>query len=268
MRQRSGKAGERPRTADCGARGGAGEHVSPTSPLRGLFVTGTDTGVGKTVVTAAIAAALRAEGTNAGVWKPVQSGGLPGGGGTDAERLIRGSGIDERPDAVAPYAFSAPLAPSLAAAAAGASITIGELIAAGKPLAARYEALLVEGAGGVAVPLSDDALIVDLIATLGLPALIVARSGLGTVNHTLLTASMLRAAGVPVAGVVLNDGYSLNPERDDPSVVMNAGLIERYGGLRVLGRFPHVGDDPASAELAAAAARSIDLAPVKEWMAR
>ena len=125
------------------------------SKVRGLFVTGTDTGVGKTVLTAALAASFRAEKLNVGVWKPVQSGALLGNGITDAERLLQGSGIDERPEAVAPFTFEAPLTPLLAAKQAGVTLTMKALISAGEPLNKRYDALLIEGAGGTAVPLTD-----------------------------------------------------------------------------------------------------------------
>lgn len=97
--------------------------------IRGLFVTGTDTGVGKTIVTSAITAALRAEGLNAGVWKPVQSGAFSGSGVTDAERLLQSTGIYEWPEAVAPFTFEAPLTPMLAAKRAGVTLTLKELIA-------------------------------------------------------------------------------------------------------------------------------------------
>ncbi len=214
------------------------------SGFRGLFVTGTDTGVGKTVVTAALAAALRDEGLNAGVWKPVQSGALIGDGVTDAERLLRITGINERVEAVAPFTFEAPLTPFLAAKHAGVTLTLKELLAAGEPLMKRYEALLVEGAGGVAVPLTDDALVIDLISELRIPALIVARSGLGTINHTLLTASFLRQRKIPIIGVIMNDCNLTNPD-EDPSTAANAELIERYGGLKVLGRFPRLPEDTA-----------------------
>lgn len=234
--------------------------------LRGLFVTGTDTGVGKTVVTAALAAALRAEGLQAGVWKPVQSGAPLGRGETDAERLLQAARIDEPPEAVAPFTFTAPLTPMLAARQEGVALTLESIIAAGMPLAQRYEALLVEGAGGVAVPLTEDALVVDLIAELGLPVLIVARSGLGTINHTLLTAELLRSRHVPVAGVVLNDSSPTGP-LDDPSLATNAELIERYGGLRVLGRFPHMSDTTNTEALLAAVRDHIDLAPIREALA-
>ncbi|MFD2878152.1 dethiobiotin synthase [Paenibacillus rhizoplanae] len=90
----------------------------------------------------------------------------------------------------------------LAAKQAGVTLTLNEIIASGLPLTRRYEVLLIEGAGGVAVPLTEDALMVDFISELGIPALIVARSGLGTINHTLLTASFLQNRGVPIVGVV------------------------------------------------------------------
>lgn len=204
---------------------------------RGLFITGTDTEVGKTVVTAALAAALRAEGLNIGVWKPVQSGALIGSGATDAERLIRGAGMNELPDVVAPFTFEEPLTPFLAAKHAGVNLTLKGICDAGEPLIKRYEALLVEGAGGIAAPLTEDALMIDLISELRIPTLIVARSGLGTVNHTLLTASFLRQRKIPIIGVIMNDGELLNVD-SDPSIVVNAELIERYGSIKVLGRFP------------------------------
>lgn len=231
--------------------------------IRGLFVTGTDTGVGKTVVTAAITAALRAEGWNAGVWKPVQSGALLGSGVTDAERLLQSTGINERPEAVASFTFEAPLTPMIAAKHAGVTFTLKELIAAGEPLAKRYEALLIEGAGGVAVPLTDDALMVDLIAELQVPALIVARSSLGTINHTLMTASFLEHHRIPIVGVIMNDGELADPH-DDPSVSTNAELIEQYSGLKVLGRFPRMHTVTNSETLIHTVRTTIQLAPVRK----
>lgn len=232
---------------------------------RGIFVTGTDTGVGKTVLTAALAAALRAEGRNVGVWKPVQSGALLGSGITDAERLLHGSGINDRPKAIAPFTFEAPLAPLLAARAAHVELTLEAINASSLPLMARYDSLLIEGAGGVAVPLTNEALVIDWIAGLGTPVLIVARSSLGTVNHTLLTAAMLRERGIPIVGVILNDGRAAVGEEDDPSISTNASLIEQYGsGLSVLGRFPRIADERQEAPaLAAIISRTIDLSPVR-----
>jgi dethiobiotin synthetase len=237
-----------------------------TETVRGLFVTGTDTGVGKTVITAAITAMLRAEGLNAGVWKPIQSGAPLGSGLTDAERLLKITGLKERPEAVAPFTFEAPLTPMLAAKQAGVNLTLKELIAAGLPLTKRYEALLVEGAGGVAVPLTEDALLVDLISELGIPVLIVARSSLGTINHTLLTAAFLRNHGIPIIGVILNDG-ELTELNDDPSFATNAQLIEQYGGLEVLGRFPHLKAEATSETLIHTLQSTIQFTPIREAFA-
>jgi len=231
--------------------------------IRGLFVTGTDTGVGKTVITAAITAMLRAEGLNAGVWKPIQSGALLGSGLTDAERLLKSTGINEPPEAVAPFTFEAPLTPMLAAKQADVTLTLKDLIAAGIPLTKRYEALFIEGAGGVAVPLNDDALIVDLISELGIPALIVARSTLGTINHTLLTASFLRHRGIPIVGVILND-VDITEPHDDPSVATNAKLIEQFSGLKVLGRFPRLHTEATSETLILTVRKTIQFAPIRE----
>lgn len=133
----------------------------------------------------------------------------------------------------------------------------------GEPLTNRYEALLIEGAGGVAVPLTDDALVVDLIAELHVPALIVARSSLGTINHTLLTASFLRYHGIPIVGVIMNDG-ELTEGHDDPSVATNAELIEHYSGLQVLGRFPHLQTNANSETLIHTIRKTIQVAPIRK----
>lgn len=207
--------------------------------IPGLFVTGTDTGIGKTMVAAAIAAVLRIEGMDIGVWKPVQSGEKIGSGLTDAERLLHLSGIQDRPEVIAPFTFEAPVTPMLAAKQSGVTLTLKKLIAAGRPLIDRYQALIVEGAGGVAVPLTEDAFVADFIAELQMPAVIVARSGLGTINHTLLTVSYLKQIGVHIIGVIMND-IENTETFDDPSVSNNAELIERYSGLKVLGRLPHL----------------------------
>ncbi|MGM0881633.1 MAG: dethiobiotin synthase [Bacillota bacterium] len=236
--------------------------------FRGIFVTGTDTGVGKTVVTAAIVAALRAEGQHVGVWKPVQSGGSLGSGMTDAERLLQSTGIMERPEMVASYTFKEPLTPMLAARQAGVKLSLEGILAAGKPLMKRYDALFVEGAGGVAVPLTDDAMVADLIAQLRLPVLIVARSGLGTINHTLLTVSMLRQRDIPIVGVVMNDGELLDQQdEDDPSIATNAELIERYSGSKVLGRFPSLHYTADTETLIQAVRETIELWPVRQALA-
>lgn len=231
--------------------------------IRGLFVTGTDTDVGKTIVTGALAAALRAEDLNVGIWKPVQSGALLGSGETDAERLLQYSGIHERAEDVASFTFQAPLTPMLAAKQDGVDITLQEIISAGQPLADRYESVLIEGAGGVAVPLTEDSLVVDLISELRIPALIVARSGLGTINHTLLTVSYLQQHGVPIIGFILNDGDS-NEMYNDSSAATNAELIERYCGISFLGRFPRLTGEINTELLIQMIREKIQLTPIRQ----
>ncbi|GGF92440.1 dethiobiotin synthase [Paenibacillus abyssi] len=243
------------------AAAGTHEHHSSRG-WRGLFVTGTDTEVGKTFVTAAIAAALRQDGLDVGLWKPVQSGAPHGSADSDAHRLQRWSGVDDPPERIAPFSFEAPLAPCLAAREAGVELTLERLIAGGRPLMERHDALLVEGAGGLAAPLTAQELVVDMINELGMPVLIVARPGLGTVNHTLLTLAMLRQRRIPVVGVVLNDVIPTSPGLD-PSRPVNGELIARYGNIPVLGRFPYLAGRPDGNQLLHEAARHIDLASIR-----
>ncbi|WNR44940.1 dethiobiotin synthase [Paenibacillus roseipurpureus] len=229
----------------------------------GVFITGTDTGVGKTLLTAALCAAFRAEGLHIGVWKPVQSGARLGSGLTDGERLLAYTGLPEWPERVAPFTFEAPLTPMLAAKQAGVSLTLQEIVAAGQPLIQSYDGLLVEGAGGVAVPLTEDTLIADFIAELRLPAVLIARSGLGTINLTLLTAAYLRQHGIPILGVILNDGEGAAGQVD-ASVESNAALIEQYGQLSVLGRFPRIDGEVTAQTLVPLVCANIQLAPIRD----
>jgi dethiobiotin synthetase len=185
--------------------------------VRGVFVTGTDTGVGKTVVTAALALALKQRGIDVGVVKPVESG------GGDAEALKQLAELDEPLEEIAPFRFAEPLAPLVAARAEGRELALGQVHARVNESAARHELTLVEGAGGVLVPAGEGWTILDLAAALGLPVLVVARAGLGTVNHSLLTVDAVRRAGLDVIGVVLNG--------DDPLVDSNRALIEEFGDV-------------------------------------
>ncbi|XEC95244.1 dethiobiotin synthase [Paenibacillus tarimensis] len=235
--------------------------------LRGLFVTGTDTGVGKTVITAAITAALRSEGISAGVWKPVQSGAPLGSTDSDAHRLSRWSGTGDLPGDIAPFSYEAPLTPYLAAREAGVELTLDKLLQGGRPLAERHDVLLVEGAGGIAAPLTTQELVIDLIEALGMPVLIVAKSGLGTINHTLLTLSMLRQRHIRVAGVVLNETIT-DKQQDDPSRDTNGVLIARYGRVPVLGCFPYIERKLTPALLARQASEKLQLAVIRAALSR
>jgi dethiobiotin synthetase len=208
--------------------------------MRGLFVTGTDTGVGKTEVAAALVAGWRARGLDVAAMKPAQSGvedGLP----TDADRLRAAAGDADPAALVCPYSLRAPLAPAVAARLEGVEISLERMLAAAAELSRRHAALLVEGAGGLLVPLTARETFADLAVALGMPVLVVARAGLGTVNHTALTCEALRSRHLPIAGVVLNRATAA----PDPSEPHNAAEIERLAGVRVLASLPHE-PDPAT----------------------
>jgi dethiobiotin synthetase len=205
--------------------------------MRGLFVTATDTGVGKTEVACAVIAAARAAGIDAVGMKPAQSGVIPG-EPTDAERLALASDGVEPLEAICPYTFAAPLAPAVAARVEGKAVSLRRILDAAAALAARHAAVVVEGAGGLLVPLTEAETYADLARALGLPALVVARAGLGTVNHTALTVEALRARGIALAGIVLNRAGPV----DDPSVPHNASEIARITGCEPLVVLPFEGD--------------------------
>jgi dethiobiotin synthetase len=210
--------------------------------MRGLFVTATDTGVGKTEVACALVAEARARGLDAVGMKPAQSGLVPG-EPSDADRLREASGAAEPLEAICPYAFAAPLAPAVAARVEGRQISLPRVLEAARALAARHAAVVVEGAGGLLVPLTERETFADLAVALALPVLVVARAGLGTVNHTALTVEALRRRGLTVAAIVLNR----SAPGDDPSVPHNAAEIARATGIAPVATLPFVADIGARA---------------------
>jgi dethiobiotin synthetase len=169
---------------------------------RGVFVTGTDTGVGKTVVAAVIARGMVAGGRRVAVFKPALTG-LAEPGEPDHEVLRRAAGSRQSPEQVAPYRFEPPLSPHLAARLAGEAVDPAELRSAAASAAEGAEALVCEGVGGLLVPLTPGYLVRDFARDLELPLVIAAAPGLGTINHTLLTAEAARAVGLEVCCVVL-----------------------------------------------------------------
>jgi dethiobiotin synthetase len=169
----------------------------------GIFVTGTGTEVGKTVVAAVIAHILAAEGQRVHVFKPAVTG-LDEGVETDHALLRRASGSDQGDDQIAPYRYGPPASPHLAAALAGEEIDPERLRQTAHAAAEDADVLVCEGVGGILVPLSPTYLVRDLAADLGYPLVVVASPGLGTINHTLLTIESARTAGLHVAAVVLN----------------------------------------------------------------
>lgn len=196
----------------------------------GVFVTGTDTEVGKTVVASAIAATLAAQGKNVSVFKPVVTG-LDdlGGLAPDHERLRAAASSSQQPWDIAPYRFGPPVSPHLAAAAAGERIDPYRLLAAARRAARAGEVLVAEGVGGLMVPLSGTYLVRDLAADLGMPVVIAARPGLGTISHTLLSIECARAAGLSVKAVVLTPW----PARPSEMERSNRETIARLGRVEV-----------------------------------
>jgi dethiobiotin synthetase len=196
--------------------------------VRGFFVTGTGTEVGKTVVAALIARSLVATGARVAVFKPAVSG-LDSGGEPDHGLLRRAAGSVQPDDAIAPYRYGPPVSPHLAAELAGEGIDPARLLRAARAAAAGADHLVCEGVGGLLVPLTLGYLVRDFARDLGLPVVIAANPGLGTINHTLLTIEAARAVGLEVALV------ALTPWPGDPSVVQrsNRDAIERLGSVRV-----------------------------------
>lgn len=220
--------------------------TDPTSlSHRGVFVTGTDTGVGKTLVSAILARAWHAD-----YWKPLQTGVADEPGDTPSVTRL----ADMAPARVhAPaVVLQAPLSPWAAAPLEGVRIDTDALTC---PVTTAP--LIVEGAGGLLVPIDDDLMMIDLIARLGLPVILVARSGLGTINHTLLSLRALKAAGIAIAGVVMNG----------PPSAGNRLAIERFGKVPLIADVPALDAvDPAS--VADVAAAMPPLAAVLEAMAK
>jgi dethiobiotin synthetase len=171
--------------------------------VRGCFVTGTDTGVGKTVLAAAIVAALRADGVRAAAFKPVVTGLDEPEPGRPADHELLGAVARMAPEAVAPVTFGPPVSPHLAAELAGTAVDPDATIAAARAAGADADALVVEGVGGLLVPLTPRFTVRDLAVALGLPVVIAGRPGLGTISHTLLTLEAARTAALDVRAVVL-----------------------------------------------------------------
>jgi dethiobiotin synthetase len=195
---------------------------------QGFFVTGTGTEVGKTVVAAALARSLSRQGSTVAVFKPAVTG-LDEPGETDHALLRRAAGSEQSDDEIAPYRFGPPASPHLAAAETGDEIDPGRLCADARAAAEAADVLVCEGVGGLLVPLSGSYLVRDFAQELGLPLVIAAPPGLGTINHTLLTLESARAAGLTIAAVMLT------PWPEEPGAIerSNQTTIESLGEVPV-----------------------------------
>ncbi len=197
--------------------------------MRGLFVTGTDTGVGKSVVAAAICAGLAAQGRRVAAFKPVVTGldDPPGDWPYDHELLASVTG--QEPSAVAPWQFGPPASPHLAAELGGVTLEPPELLAAARRAGAYADALVCEGVGGLMVPITPGYLVRDFALDMRMPLVVASRPGLGTINHTLLTLEAARAAGLDPVAVVMTPWPS-EPSRLEQS---NRATVERLGDVPV-----------------------------------
>lgn len=203
-----------------------------------IFVTGTDTGVGKTLVTAALAARLTERRYSIGVMKPVETGiGQPA--VSDAVRLRRAAGTRDVLDLIRPYAFRQPVAPLDAAQLSKKSIRLSVIMRAVRALRSRHDLVLIEGVGGVHVPLTRTVDVLELISQLKLPTVVVGRASLGGVNHALLTVKALRHRGIPIVALVLNRTSSPRTAHAQRQERSTTRLLRELAGVPVIGPLPY-----------------------------
>ncbi|MCH8013634.1 MAG: dethiobiotin synthase [Candidatus Dadabacteria bacterium] len=201
---------------------------------KGIFVTGTDTGVGKTVVAAAIAWNLTQAGKRVALMKPVQTGTIVS-GPTDIEFVQKVLGADYSLDVSCPYMFSDPVAPLVASMLVGERIDIKKIKDSYSRLSSDNDFVIVEGAGGLLVPILEDYFMSDLALDLDLPVLIVTRPNLGTLNHTFLTLESAKKRGLDVAGIVISN-FPWDPGLPEQT---NPELIFSMTGVDILGVIPN-----------------------------
>jgi dethiobiotin synthetase len=215
--------------------------------MRAFLVTATDTGVGKTVVTGGIAAALARRGVDVGVMKPFATGARSVRGrlvSEDARFLQKASGVGDPLDLINPVCFRPPLAPSMAAEVAKKRIDLRAVWAAYRELRSRHSTTIVEGVGGLLVPLLTGLTVADFARRLKLPILIVTRPSLGTLNHTALTVHAARSFRLPILGLVINHAGS---PRRGLAERLNPEALRRQNRVPILGEIPHLGSDPLRA---------------------
>lgn len=208
--------------------------------MKGFFVTGTDTGVGKTVVSAILINVLKLQGLKTCAMKPFETGALREGESlipSDGLFLKDASGMEEPVNYVTPVSLEKPLAPMVAAEIEGVDIDMDRVWKAYNFLQKRYEAMVIEGVGGLLVPIKKDYFVIDMIKDFGFPVIVVSRPGLGTINHTLLTLRELLLKGLSVRGIIFN--YSRPPE-GTLAEETNPSVIARLTDIPVIGTIPYL----------------------------
>ncbi|MFO0773814.1 MAG: dethiobiotin synthase [Nitrospiraceae bacterium] len=218
-------------------------HHSPTQG-RGISIVGTDTGVGKTLVAAALVTRLRHDGMNVGVMKPVETGVEPHATDSDAHRLREAAQTTDDLTLVSPYRYARAVAPHAAAEGCSQKIDIGHIVDCYKNLATRHAVTVVEGVGGLLVPLTEKQTLRDLMEALAIPTIVVGRSGLGGINHALLTLEALRTRHLPVAALVLNRTIAITTDRERDQEQTTVDALRRRIGIPLYGPLPY---QPSSA---------------------
>jgi len=201
--------------------------------VAGLFITGTDTGVGKTLVACALVRGLRQAGLDVAAMKAMETGVGPE-GPLDAAALRDAAQSSDLLEELCPLRFALPAAPNVAARCEGAAVDLARVRRAFRRLASRHQVVIVEGAGGLLVPTTDEASMADLAGELDLPLIVVARAALGTINHTLLTLAEAERRGLAVAGVVISHAGGRLSDADEA----NLGYLRDRLGSRLLGEVP------------------------------
>jgi len=212
-----------------------------TQSLRGCFITGTDTGVGKTVVTAALAAAFAKHGYAVGVMKPIETG-VPSSAdaGSDAARLRAAARSSDTLTEIRPYAFRRLLAPLDAARLEKIAVTLPTIMRAFHTLQSRHEVVLVEGVGGVHVPITPSLDVSDLIYRMKLPTIVLGRVSLGGINHALLTLGALRQRKISVLALVLNQTLPVQTATAREQKRSTVRLLRQLAGVPVIGPLPYL----------------------------
>ncbi len=214
---------------------------------KSYFITGTDTNVGKTVITACLLTLYRKHGVDTGVMKPIETGvdqSLNSGSNSDAKFLLTVSGNKDPLEEVCPIRLKPATSPLQATRITDQTVDINLILENFEKLQAKHDHMLVEGIGGLLVPLTESYSVSNLIRDMNLPVIIVSRVSLGTINHTLLTVKVAQETGINIAGVILN-----HPENRSPNNIEmeQASIIQELSNVPILGECPFIG--PISAEL-------------------
>lgn len=207
---------------------------------KGLFITGTDTGVGKTVIAGAIIAALRSRGINTGAMKPIETGCVTVGKSlhpSDGAFLKKMAQMEEPLNYITPSCFESPLSPFVASEMEGREVELRKIRDHFKRLTEKYDAIIVEGIGGLLVPIRKDYFVLDLIKEFELPIVVVARASIGTINHTLLTVNYAIKEGLNIAGIIINFSRSLEGNIAEST---NPHAIQLLTNIPLIGVFPYL----------------------------